>query len=354
MSRFYRKVRKEAGTSPGTLIAPEPRDGHALSLTLFEYNKEEYTERQLAGIAEAAAISDSGKVAWLAIEGAYQVEVISTIGDRFAIHPLVLEDILSTSQRPKMEDHQGYLYIVCNMLDYDDKDNRIRSSQLNIILNSYCVISFQEGPGGPFEVLRKRIRISDSRLRKHGADYLTYRVLDTVVDRYFAVLEQVGMEIESLEDELIEDPSDDTLQEIHRLKRELLFMRKSVWPMRELLSVLSRDESELIAETTEVFLRDVYDHIVQVLDTLDNFREMVSGMLDIYLSIASNRMNEVMKVLTIMASIFIPLTFIAGIYGMNFQFMPELQWRWGYPMVWVCSLVISTAMIIYFKVKKWL
>ncbi|MCJ7693106.1 MAG: magnesium/cobalt transporter CorA, partial [Sedimentisphaerales bacterium] len=293
-------------------------------------------------------------VTWINIDGLHDIQVIEKIGKNFDFHPLILEDILNTGQRPKFEDFENYIFIVLKMLTYDDDEETIKSEQVSMILGHNFVISFQEIQGDVFENIRERIRTAKGRIRKMSCDYLLYTLLDAIVDNYFAIMEKFGEKIESLEEQLVSDPDEKILQKIHSMKRELISLRKSVWPLRELVSGLQRSESELISEPTIIYFRDVYDHTIQVIDTVETFRDMVSGMLDIYLSSISNRMNAVMKVLTIIATIFIPLTFVAGIYGMNFKFMPELEWKWGYFIVLIIMAVAAAAMLIYFRRKKWL
>jgi magnesium transporter len=297
---------------------------------------------------------DKPTVTWINIDGIHQVEIIEKIGTYFGIHSLILEDIMNTGQRPKMEDFEDYIFVVVKMIYYDEKDNEIKAEQVSLLLGSNFVISFQEKEGDVFDPIRERIRKAKGRITKMKADYLAYALVDTIVDHYFMVLEKLGEKIEGMEEELVTNPTPETLQTIHTLKRELIFLRKSVWPLREVISVLERGESSLIDESTGIYLRDVYDHTIQVIDTIETFRDMVSGMLDIYLSSISNRMNEVMKVLTIMATIFIPLTFIAGVYGMNFKYIPELEWHWGYPVILFVMVAIGILMVIYFRRKKWL
>ncbi len=234
-----------------------------------------------------------------------------------------------------------------------DDEHEIKAEQISLILGSNFIISFQEREGDVFNHVRERIKKGKGRIRRMGADYLAYALLDAIVDSYFAILEKFGETIEMMQEELVTNPAPETLQKIHTLKREMIFLRKSVWPLREVVNSLTRGEASLIHESTGIYLRDVYDHTIQVIDTIETFRDMVSGMLDIYLSSVSNKMNEVMKVLTIIATIFIPLTFVAGIYGMNFKSMPELEWRWGYLMVWVVMIIVFSVMVIYFKRKKW-
>ena len=261
---------------------------------------------------------------------------------------------MNTGQRPKMEDFGDYLFIVLKMLHYDKEEDETKTEQVSLILSSNYVISFQESEGDVFDPIRERIRSDRGRIRKMGVDYLAYSLIDAIVDNYFMVLEKIGEKIEDIEDELVRNPTPEVLHTIHRLKRELIFLRKSVWPLREVISRLERWESPLIDKSIDIYLRDVYDHTIQVIDALETFRDMLSGMLDIYLSSLSNRMNEVMKVLTIIATIFIPLTFIAGIYGMNFKYMPELDSPWGYPLVYIVMLAVSAVMLVYFRRKRWL
>lgn len=240
------------------------------------------------------------------------------------------------------------------MLFYNENNNEVDVEQISLILGENFVISFQERPGDVFDPIRDRIRNAKGRIRKMGVDYLVYALIDAVVDNYFSIMEKFTEKIESLEEELINDPTPNTSRTIHNLKREMIFLRKSVWPLREVVNVLERGDLRFIKKSTRVFLRDLYDHTIQVIDTIETLRDMVSGMLDIYLSSISNRMNEVMKVLTIIATIFIPLTFIAGIYGMNFRYMPELQWQWGYFTVWIIMGAVAISMLFYFKRKRWL
>ena len=267
---------------------------------------------------------------------------------------------MNTGQRSKIESFDEYIYLVLKMLYPDPVSKEIQAEQISIILTSNTVISFQERPGDIFELIRERIRSGKGRIRKMGSDYLCYSLMDAIIDHYFFIIESIGEIIEDTEETLIDDPTPETLQRIHRLKADMIFLRKSVWPNRELINSLIRDEHPLITNVTIIFLKDVYDHTIQVMDAIESFRDVLSGMIDIYMSSVSNKMNEVMKVLTIFASIFIPLTFIAGIYGMNFNpsmspfNMPELNWFWGYPFVLLIMLITSALMLYYFKRKNWL
>jgi len=325
-----------------------------VKITCIDYYADYFQEKEVETIDEVFPFSDTSTATWINLDGIHQLDNIEKIGEHFKIHPLVLEDIMNTGQRPKMEDFNDYLFIVLKMLSYDEEENETKTEQVSLILSSKFVLSFQESEGDVFDPVRERIRSDRGRIRKMGVDYLAYSLIDAIVDNYFMVLEKIGERIEDIEDELVKNPTPEVLHTIHRLKRELIFLRKSVWPLREVISRLERWESPLIDKSINIYLRDVYDHTIQVIDALETFRDMLSGMLDIYLSSLSNRMNEVMKVLTIIATIFIPLTLISGIYGMNFRYMPELESSWGYPMVYAVMLAVSAVMLIYFRRKKWL
>jgi len=354
MTKPIKKRSKKAGLPPGTLVHIGEKKAEALKITIMDYDEAHLEEREIKTIDECLLFKDKTTVTWMNIDGLHQVEIMEKLGECYGLHPLVLEDILNTDQRPKMEDYGEYLYIVLRMLNESEKSSEIESEQISLILGPNFVFSFQEREGDIFDPIRERIRNSKGRIRKMGADYLAYTLLDFIVDNYFVILERTGEKIELLEEKLVTRATPDTLQTIHHLKREMIFLRKAVWPLREVVSGLERGESSLIRESTRIYLRDVYDHAIQTIDTIETYRDMVSGMLDIYLSSVSNRLNSVMKVLTIIATIFMPLTFLAGIYGMNFKYMPELEWRWGYPFIWLIMLGIGVFMLLYFKKKKWL
>jgi magnesium transporter len=355
MATMIKKRSKKAGLPPGTLVHIGEKRAEESKITVIDYDEANFQEREVKAVEECFAFRDKPSVTWINVEGIHQVEVVEKLGHCFGLHPLVLEDILNTDQRPKMEIYGGYVYIVLKMLYGNHSNRSIEVEQVSLILGSNFAISFQEGiEGDVFNPVRERIRSGKGLIRKMGSDYLAYSLIDTIVDNYFLMLENLGERIELLEEELVAHPTTATLQEIQRIKYQMVFVRRAVWPLREVIGGLGRKESPLIKEATEIYLRDVYDHTVQVMDTIETYREMLSGMLDIYLSSVSNRLNSVMKVLTIIATIFMPLTFIAGIYGMNFKYMPELEWRWGYPAVGLLFVVIGISMLIYFKKKKWL
>jgi len=354
MPRLIRKRSKKFGLPPGTPVFVGEKKVEKIKITIVDYDEDHLEEKEAKNIEECFPFKEKPTVTWINIDGLHEIEIIDKLGKYFDLHPLIIEDIVNTGQRPKMEDLENYIFFVLKMLYYDEKKDDITTEQVSLILGSNFVISFQERPGDVFDPVRERIRKSRGRIRKVGSDYLVYALIDAIVDHYFIVLEKLGEKIEYLEEELVTDPRPETLQAIHNLKRDNIFLRKSVWPLREVISGLERGESPLIEKSTEIYLRDVYDHTIQVIDTLETYRDMVSGMLDTYLSSVSNKMNEVMKVLTVIATIFIPLTFIAGVYGMNFEYMPELGWHWGYVMVWIIVLTITALMAFYFKTKKWL
>ena len=355
MVEMIKKRSKKAGLPPGTLIHIGEQRAEASKITVISYDDTRFHKEELKTVEECFPYKEKPTMTWINIDGIHQKEILEKLSGYFGFHPLVMEDIMNTDQRPKMEDYADYLYIVLKMLYYNDEDNKISTEQVSLIVAKNIVISFQEGlEGDLFGPLREHLRNDKGRLRKMGSDYLAYAMIDAVVDSYFMILEKLGEKIELIEEDLISDPGTQTLHEIHYLKREMIFLRKAVWPLRELINLMIRGESLLVHDSTKIYLRDVYDHTIQVIDTIETLRDMVTGMLDIYLSSVSNRLNAVMKALTIIATIFIPLTFIVGVYGMNFKYMPELEWRFGYPMVWVVMLSIGVTMLIFFKKRNWL
>jgi magnesium transporter len=352
--KLVRRRSRKSGLPPGTLIHIGERKVDEAKITVFFYDEARFEEAHVRAAEEIPFPKDESLVTWINVDGIHQTDILERLGERFGLHPLVLEDILNTEQRPKMEDYGDYVFLVVKMLSFDSDGGGITAEQVSLILGPNYVLSFQEKEGDVFNPLRERLRSGKGRVRKLGADHLMYSQLDAIVDSYFFVLEQIGEKVEFLEDELVTEPTQGTMQAIHDLKRHMIFLRRSVWPLREVVGGLERGESPLIQEPTSLFLRDVYDHTIQVIDTVEAFRDMLSGMLDLYLSSVSNRMNEVMKVLTIIATLFIPITALAGIYGMNFRFMPELELRWTYPLIWFIMLLSVGVMLIYFRRKKWL
>jgi magnesium Mg(2+) and cobalt Co(2+) transport protein (corA) len=354
MKKLTSKRSRKAGLPPGSLVHIGDRIRETTHISVLEYNEFEVHEREIKALSECLPLEPSLSVMWINMDSVHDAEVLKQLGKCFDIHPLVLEDIINTDQRPKIEDYGNHLYIVLKMLSY--KSDSTVAEQVSLILGKNYVISFQEQgkPGDVFDPIRIRIRNGAGRTREKGPDFLAYSLLDAIVDHYFIILEKLGDRIELLEDELMARPSSQTVGTIHHLRREMIFLRRSVWPLREVISSLERGKSPLITEPIEIYLRDVYDHTIQVIETVETFRDMLSAMLDIYLSSITYRTNEVMKLLTMIATLFIPLTFIVGVYGMNFEYLPELKWRWSYPILWVIMISIALGMLVYFRRKKWL
>jgi magnesium transporter len=348
------KRSEKLGLPPGTLIHVGEMRTEKTRITIIDYDAAGFVEKEVGTVEECFPFKATPTVTWINVDGVHDASVIEKLGGHFDIHPLVLEDIMTTTQRPKIEDLGGAVFVVLRMIEGDGKGLGLTTDQLSLILGPNYVLSFQETPGDCLDPVRQRIRGGKGRIRKLGPDYLAYALIDAVVDNYFLVLEGLGEKIDDLEERLIAEPRRELLHEIHSMKREMIDLRKAVWPLREVVSGFERLESPLVKKTTGIFLRDVYDHAVQVIDTVESSREILTSMLETYLSSVSNRMNEVMKVLTIIATIFIPITFLVGVYGMNFQFMPEIKWRWGYALVWVLILAVVGVMVSYFRRKKWL
>lgn len=354
MARQKKKRSKKAGLPPGSLVYIGEREAEEVKITLFEYGESYFAESAAVNLEDGLSPKGESTVRWIKVDGIHNVEVLEKLGECFDLHPLTLEDILNTDQRPKMEDFDHYLYIVMKMLRCDEKENGILAEQVSMIVGSGLVVSFHESEADIFHPFIERLRNGKGRMRRMGADYLVYGLLDVVVDNYFLLLERMGESIESLEEVIAADPSPETLHSIHRLRREMALLRRSVWPLGEAVNNIVLGDSQLIGEPSKLYFKDVYDHIIHATDTIETFREMLTEMFNIYLSSVSNRLNEVMKVLTIIATIFMPLTFIAGIYGMNFEHMPELRWPWGYPLILLFMLSIAISMLVYFRKKRWL
>jgi magnesium transporter len=354
MVRFIKKSASKRGLPPGSIVHIGERKADKVKISIMDYTIGKFDEKEVKKAEECFPFKRKPTVTWINIDGLHDVEVIEKLGNCYDIHPLVLEDIVHTDQRPKMEDLEKYIFFVLKMLYIDEKTHEIQSEQVSLILGQNYVISFQEKTGDVFNAVRERIRKGKGRIRKMSSDYLAYSLIDAIIDNYFIILERIGEKVENIEQDVVSSPKPEILQQIYNLKREMLYLRKSVWPFREVINGLLREESKLIKKGTHIYLRDLYDHTIQVIDTIETFRDMISGMLDIYMSSVSNKMNEVMKVLTIFAAIFIPLTFIAGVYGMNFQNMPELSIPWAYPAVWIVILVVGISLLGYFKHKKWI
>jgi magnesium transporter len=353
MDAVLKKRSNKAGLSPGTLMHIGKTYVEKSKMMLVRYDEASLVEKEIDSIADLREEKERPGILWVNIDGLQDVRLLGEIGELFGLHPLILEDILNTDQRPKMEDFTEYIYIVLKNF-HNHVEESLHAEQISIVLGKNFVLSFMEKESELFEPIRERLRANKGKIRKSGADYLAHHIMDGIVDQYFILLEDMGERIERLEDDLVKQTTPAKLQSIHNLKRELIFLRKSLWPLRETISSLQRSDSPLIEEPNAIYFKDIFDHIIAIIDTVDTFREMLSGMLDIYLSSASMKLNEVMKVLTIIATIFMPLTFLAGVYGMNFKYMPELEWPWGYFAIWGVMLTIALLMVKFFRKKKWI
>ncbi|MDH4163686.1 MAG: magnesium/cobalt transporter CorA [Nitrospirota bacterium] len=355
MTRITKRRIKKVGLPSETLVYTGERPGGRVDVTLIDYDEQTFEERTIRSADECVPYRTKPTATWINVDGVHEAPMIERLGECFGLHKLVTEDLMSVVQRPKVEDFGDYLFIVLKMLTYDEKAKKVVPEQVSLIVGQSFLLSFQEGvQGDVFQLIRDRLRTGRGKIRKLGADYLAYSLLDALVDGYFLILEKLGDRIDALEDELMARPSRAIVEKLYHLKRELLFVHKAVWPLREVIARLQRRESALIRETTTPYLRDVYDHLAQVIDSVEIYREIMTEMLETYLSSVSNRLNEIMKVLTIIATIFMPLTFLAGVYGMNFKHMPELEWKYGYYLVWAVMAAVGGGMFLYFRRKKWM
>jgi magnesium transporter len=344
------------GTAPGTLRAPDTPATGPTRITVIDYGPNRFEEKVIENVEDLARYCKTSSVTWINIEGLHDIPLIEAIGRIFSIHRLTLEDIVNCGQRPKLEDYSSYHFLVMRSLIYKEE---LETEQISFVLAANYVLTFQEVPGDSFEAVRQRIRREGAQIRTMGPDYLAYALIDALVDEFFPVLETYGERVETLEDEVVLRPSPQVLHDVHQIKRDLLVLRRAAWPERDLISAFQREESHLIRPETRVFLRDCYDHTVQVIDMIETYRDLASGLQEVYLSSVSNRLNEVMKVLTIISTIFIPLNFIAGVYGMNFHHerspfnMPELDWYFGYPYALGMMATLALALVLYFRKKGW-
>ena len=352
------KRKKKTGLPPGSLVYTGKKD-FKTKITLTEYDKENFSEKIIEEIENCIEFTserespDQNTVKWIKVNGFRDVENLKKLGSCFNLHPLVLEDVLNTNQRPKVEEYDNYLYIVLKLFEMSS-DEQIITKQMSFILEQNRVISFQDDDDPILELIIKRLKTEDTQIRNKGADFLLYSLIDTIIDSYFLDLESLEDKIEFVEENLIEKATPEVLQKIHNIKMDIITLRKTIWPLREMLSTLESCEYLQINKSTDYYLRDVYDHSIQVFDILESFRDRVSEMLDIYLSSTSNKLNEIVRVLTVISTVFIPATFIVGLYGMNFRNMPELDQPIGYPAVLAAIFIISVSMLVYFRKKKWI
>ncbi|HUH73230.1 MAG TPA: magnesium/cobalt transporter CorA [Chitinophagales bacterium] len=348
------KISTKKGKPPGSLIYMGPRKDVPITIDYIQYNSEKYSEKRLKKFSESTELQSEDYITWIDIKGLHDLALIEKIGKVANIHSLTLEDLLNVNQRPKVDFYDEYIFIVVQILKFDKETSVIESEQLSIIINEKSVITFLEGNSTIFDTLKSRMEKTVGKVRNGSADYLAYSILDLVIDDYYEVVEKIGERIEEVEEQLIIQAKKLAIRDIYEIKRELIDLKKTVSPIREIITKLEKSDSPFINEKTRLYLRDLYDHAIQIIDTIEQYRDLTSGLADMYLSSVSNKMNEIIKVLTILSSVFIPLTFIVGVYGMNFKNMPELEWHYGYYISLVFMLIISILMLLYFKWRKWL
>ena len=354
MATVSKRRKKPAGSSPGSVVYVGVEKTTPVKVARIRYSGDGYEAPRIVAPSECRPESSWPGVDWFTVDGVHNVEILKTVGANFGLHPLVVEDIGNTTQRPKLEGFDGYYFLAAKMITYEARSSQLKSEHVSIVFGQGFLVLFLQDTEDLFAPIRQRIEAGRGKIRASGSDYLAYAIVDAIVDYYFHVLEEIGERVERLEDEVVVNPTVNTLRTIHDVKRELIALRRSIWPMREVVNAMIRDESPLISKDVKIYLRDLYDHTVHVIDSVETMRDIITGTLDVYLSSVSNRLNQVMKVLTVMSSIFIPLTFIVGVYGMNFQHMPELQLRWGYPAVWLFMLALTGILLALFKRKKWM
>ncbi|HHS12749.1 MAG TPA: magnesium/cobalt transporter CorA [bacterium] len=350
---LYRKKRK-ADLPPGSLVYNGDTNREPPGLTVIRYNAEHWEEREVLSLEEGLDMIDSKQITWINVDGIHQPELFRPLEHRLRIHPLMFEDIMNVDQRPKLEDSDEALLIVLKMISVNSNAEDLQAEQVSLLMGKNWMITIQEKPGDVFDPIRQRIRHGKGRIRRMTVDYLLYALIDALLDGYFSAIETLGNRVETLEESILEHPDQNTMSHLQEIKRELLYIRKAAWPLREIASVLGRGESGRVSRASLPYFRTILDHTVQVVDMVETLRDMNTGLADLYLSSVSNRMNEIMKVLTIIATIFIPLTFVAGIYGMNFEFMPELKWKLGYFATLSLMGLVIVIMLWFFRKKKWL
>ncbi len=352
-NKIVKRDSEKIGMPPGSAVLVG-ESAEPTRISVIDFDEKHVDTRPLCSIEETLLFRDTATVTWINITGLHDVEVIEAIGQAYGIHPLVIEDILHLGQRPKIEFFDGYIFTVIKMIRVEEETGALDVEQVSLILGPSFVMTFQEKEGDVLDPLRKRIHEGKGRIRKSGADYLFYAIIDIIVDNYFVVLDHLAENLDELEEQVISSVDLSVLNTLHKIRRELIRLRKNIGPMREELAVLYREEDILITDNTLPYFHDLHDHIIRIIENLDTMRELVSGLRELYLSGVSTRTNEIMKVLTLVGTLFIPLTFIVGVYGMNFTYMPELKWRWGYPLVWFIMLLIAAGMIRYFRKKNWI
>jgi magnesium transporter len=353
MQSLVKKQSAKLGLPPGTLIHIGEQRVNQTQIRSMIYDQSRVEEHEFTDPMQCKRLASEPGVTWIDVDGVHDVNLIGRLGAEFGLHPLVLEDIVNTNQRPKLQDFGDYIFIVIKFLDFDEAEDEIASDQISIILGPDFVLSFSERLGDEFRAVRQQLRDASNRLRARGTEYLTYRLVDSVVDHYFQIVERIGSRLEDLEDRLLENTAGNFLPELHNIKRELLFMRTNIWPLRPLMDELKAASSLLLGSEIRHYWDDVRDHVLNVVEMIETLRDMGAGNLEVYLSTIQYRQNDVMKVLTIIATIFLPLTFLVGVWGMNFQHMPEIPWKWGYAAAWAVMIGITVGMLWWFRRKRW-
>lgn len=353
MAIFGRKHRKIQGQSPGSLVFVGSRKVETVDMRVIDYEPASVTDQPLADIRDGMRFKDSDSVSWVNVNGLHNETLIGDIGKVFGIHPLVLEDILNTGQRPKLDEFDDYNFVVLKMVRFDRDENCILTEQLSMVFGKNVLLTFQEQPGDVFEPVWERIRWERSRLRTAGTDYLAYALMDTIVDHYISTIEMIGERIEDLEEDIFAGEDQAVMEKIHRYKRDILHIGRGIRPAKEAISKLARLDNGLVCDATLLFVKDLQDHVNQACEAVETYRDLLTDQLNLYNSVLANKMNDVMKILTIFAAVFIPLTFIAGIYGTNFEYLPELKYKYSYFIFWTVLVVTAGCLLYYFKRKRW-
>jgi magnesium transporter len=348
------KSKKKVGLSPGSLVYVGNRTDEPVRISIMDYSPDHLDEFSEATAEDIHNCMAKDSVTWINISGIHDMAIVEKIGEMFNLHPLLMEDLVNTHHRSKIDDYEDYLFLVLKMVFQEPGESSLLFEHVCLVIGPNYLISFQEREGDVFGPVRERLKKSKGRIRKSGSDYLGYALIDMIVDHYYVVLEKMGENFENIQEEALESPTAKTLNDIHEARHQVVLLRKTIWPMREMVGSLLRGTSDVFHEDIMIYLRDVYDHTIQVIDTVETYRDLLASTLDTYMSSVSNKMNEIMKVLTVIATLFIPLTFLAGVYGMNFKYMPELEWRYAYPAFWVMVIVCLSLMFWWFKTKKWL
>ena len=354
MVRLFTKKRRPVGLPPGSLLYTEDTQKQPIRLSFIEYTEDKIIEKNNVTIDECLESIHAPAMTWIEVQGASDPSIVASIGKHFNFHSLALEDILTAGQRSKLDVYDSQVFLFLRLLQFEEATQTLKDEQISLVFGPNYLISFAEGTEDIFKPIKERLRQGSQRIRLPNSDYLAYTLIDTIVDYYFVVLEKVDMRLDVLEEELMHLPKPKTLQQIQHAKHDMVVLRKAVWPMRDVINRFLRLEHSLVSSTTQLYLHDVYDHVVQMIDIIEGFRDVVSGMVDIYLSNITIRTNDIMKVLTIVSTIFVPLTFISSLYGMNFEYMPELHVRWAYPLVLAVMLSVAGVMLLFFRHKKWI